>query len=441
MISKTMKLLTALLILVHSKSWSQTLPALNKEMRTDITDSLVSALLNNYVYPEKAKSMSFYIKSQLGKGAYDTLINPDHFANIVTNDVRSIYPDKHLIIRYDPGLEKRIMAFNNTNKIDSVDIKREQKQNFFFKKAEILPGNTGYIVFTNFADTNQWSRKTVRTAMQFVAYTDALILDLRNNFGGNATMAGEIISYFYNQPTFTGRAYNRITNTWTEQWADNKPAITTGIYMSMPLYILTSERTFSAAEGLAYNLQQIKKAIIIGDTTRGGAHATRSFALGHGFVGFIPFTRSENAITKTDWEDRGVIPDIAVNEDSALLKAQEQIYLEDLSKAKGDEEKNKFKWLINDLKTKTLKLVIPASALKQYTGQYEEFVFTLRKKELYCTNTHQKAKTDKLTPITTTLFKIDEQSQVEFIKDDKGKFSGIKLYWNDGWVDSIKKNK
>jgi len=122
--------------------------------------------------------------------------------------------------------------------------------------------------------------------------------------------------------------------------------------MSMPLYILTSERTFSAAEGLAYNLQQIKKAIIIGDTTRGGAHATRSFALGHGFVGFIPFTRTENAITKIDWEDRGVIPDIAVNEDSALLKAQEQIYLEDLSKAKGDEEKNKFKWLINDLKTK-----------------------------------------------------------------------------------------
>src|SRR6185295_3873423 len=168
-----------------------------------------------------------------------------------------------------------------------------------------------------------------------------------------------------------------ISNTWTEQWVDNKSSITTGIYLDMPLYILTSDRTFSAAEGLAYNLQQIKKSIIIGDTTRGGAHAARSFALGHGFVGFIPFTRSENAVTKTDWENTGVIPGIAINEDDALLKAQEQIYLQTMSIVKTDEEKRKMQWLLNDLKAKTSKLILPVDVLKQYTGQYEEFVFVL----------------------------------------------------------------
>jgi C-terminal processing protease CtpA/Prc len=175
--------------------------------------------------------------------------------------------------------------------------------------------------------------------MQFVANADAVIIDLRNNFGGRSEMANEIASYFFNKPQFTGRVFNRITNSWREDWVVNRPEVTNGLHLKMPVYILTSEQTFSAAEGLAYNLQHLLKAVVVGDTTRGGAHATRSFALGNGFVGFVPFSRIEHAITKTDLEGKGVVPTIAINEERALSKVQ----------AVADTvEGRKLQWLLND---------------------------------------------------------------------------------------------
>jgi retinol-binding protein 3 len=277
--------------------------------------------------------------------------------------------------------------------------------------------------------------------MQFVAYSDALILDLTNNFGGNGVMAKEVQSYFYNQRTLTGRRYNRLANTWTEEWIENNAKITKGLVLGMPLYILTSNRTYSAAEGLAYSLQHHKNATVVGDTTRGGAHLTRSFALGGGFVGFIPYSRTENAVTKTDWEGKGVIPTLAVSEDKALIKAQEQILAKRSSTTKSEEERRKINWLLNDLKAKTSDLIIPTSVLEQYTGQYEEFLFTIKDNQLYCINTHQKDSMNKLIPISNTLFRINGQSQVEFVRGKTGKFSSLKLLWEDGWVDIIKKTK
>ena len=229
-------------------------------------------------------------------------------------DIRSIYNDAHTRIEYDPQLEKEILQFLSSKeaavKLSEAGIAKAEKINFYFKKLEILPSNIGYIELTGFASPGLSSIKTIKAAMQFVAHTDALIIDLRNNFGGNGVTAGQIASYFFSTKTYTGRTYNRIENKWTEEFIENKKAITNGLVLNMPVYILTSNRTFSAAEGLAYTLQTLKNAVIIGDTTRGGAHLTRSFSLGNGFVGFIPFTRGENAVTNTDWESTGVIPGI-----------------------------------------------------------------------------------------------------------------------------------
>jgi retinol-binding protein 3 len=420
---------------------SQNNTKLDKPDRFAVVDSFYNALINYYVFPEKGKRMGDNLKNQLVKGAFDTITNPDKFANALVRAIRSVHPDQHISLRYDPQLEKSIRDFNKPPQPDRADLQKEREQNFFFRKAEILPGNIGYILFTNFADTNELSRKTVRAALQFVANSNALIIDLRNNFGGRMTIASEILGYFYNKPTLTGRGYNRLSNTWTETWVENKQEITGGLMLNMPVYLLTSERTFSAAEGLAYNLQQIKKATVVGDTTRGGAHLSRSFALGNGFVAFIPYSRGENIVTKTDWEGTGVIPSIPVDESNALIKAQELILQERLINVKENIDKQKIEWLLNDLKAKTTTLVIPLSLLQQYTGEFEEFSFIIKDNQLFCVNTHNKNKIDKLIPISETLFKIDVQSQVEFVKDSTGKFSSIKLLWDDGWADVIRKTK
>src|SRR5215217_857213 len=146
-----------------------------------VIDSTCNALLRNYVYPEKAQAMRDYIQRKHKKGGYDTILDGHQLANTLTKDLRTVQPDNHLTVRYDPDLENRIRKFVATLQKDKMELEKERKQNFFFRKAEILNGNIGYIVFTNFADTGELSRRTVRAAMQFVANTDALILDLRNN--------------------------------------------------------------------------------------------------------------------------------------------------------------------------------------------------------------------------------------------------------------------
>ncbi len=433
--------LTANLIIFFSTVYGQSLPKLNAQIKTALIDSLVKALGHYYVFPEKAKIASELIKDRFKNGAYDTITDANRMANVLMRDFRQVSPDKHLMIRFDPQLEKRVKIFNKTAVFDSSDYKKQQRQNFFFKQAAILPGNIGYINFTNFPDTGQLSRKIVRSAMQFVALSDALIIDLRNNFGGSGPMTGEINEYFFNKRTYTDRNYNRITDAWQENWVENHAKITDGIYLGMPIYILTSNRTFSAAEGLAYNLQQLRRAKIVGDTTSGGAHASRSFALGNGFVAFIPFSRTENVVTKTDWEGTGVIPNIAVNEKNALETVQEKIISLALSNTKDETENRKLQWLLNDLKTKSSSpIIVRDEVLKKYTGQFEEYVFTFKENQLYCLNTHQKkGEAVALIPISYALFKIDATTQVEFINNGEERPLTIKLYWDDGWVDSLKR--
>ena len=156
-------------------------------------------------------------------------------------------------------------------------------------------------------------------------------------------------------------------------------------------------------------------------------------------MAFIPFTRSENIVTKTDWEGTGVIPDISIKEENSLLKTQELIFKNKLSTASDTTDKSKTQWLLNDLYAQMEKPHLPEETVRKYTGTFEEFLFTVEGGELYCRNTHQKDKKEKLVAINDHLFKIDGQSQVEFIIDKDGAVNSIRLLWNDGWVDTIKK--
>lgn len=424
-----------------SESRAQEGPGITAGIVQELVDSLSRVLHRNYVYPDKAIEMVRALRQKHLRGGYKNIVHPRQLAEALTKDVRTFLNDRHLSVRFDPDLEKRIRVFEASLQKDDSDMEKERSQNFFFRKAEILKGNIGYIVFTNFADTNELSRKTVHAAFRFVANTDALILDLRNNFGGRAAMAKEIAGYFFDQPQRTGRSYNRIDNKWNEDWVGGQPEITKDVSLSMPLYILTSERTFSAAEGFAYNLKHLKNAIVIGDTTRGAAHTTRSFALGNGFVGFIPFTRGEHIVTNTDWEGTGVIPDIPIREELSLLKTQELILKNKLSVIRDTTESRKLQWLLNDLYASMVNISLPEEILTRYTGAFDEFLFTLEEGKLYCRNTHQQDKKDLLVAITDRLFKIDEQTQVEFIADGDHVVKSIRLFWDDGWVDTVKKSK
>lgn len=405
--------------------------------RTALVDSIRSALARYYVFPDTAKLMGGQLADRHRSGAYDFITARSALGNALTADIKSVYADAHLRIDYDP---EQARAMTDTTRRERRDnTARDRRNNYNFKHVQILPGNIGYLEFNQFADTSREARRTIRAAMQFVANTDALILDLRDNRGGSAAMSTEIASYFVNGRTKWSDTYNRLNDRWSEGWFENLPEITGGIYLGMPLTILTSRWTYSAAEGLAYGLKYGRGARIVGEPTAGGAHVLRRVALGGGFIGFIPYIRSANVVTKTDWEGSGVVPDVPTPAPDALLRAQEAILTERLPAASDSTARFAIQWAIDEARTAAHDVDIPARQLEEFVGQFEEYVFSVRNNRLYCVNTSRNRKTDRLVPISQTRFSIDHESHVEFIRDTSGKVNAARLYWSDGWTDPLKR--
>jgi retinol-binding protein 3 len=418
---------------------------INSEVKNKLVFNICTSLNRNYVYPEKAKAMVDFLKQQNQKGAYDSVKNEEDLANLITKDLRKVYADKHLRITYDPDLEKDILAFlaskNGAKKIALDDIEKDKKKNFHFRKVEILPSNIGYIELNGFAVPSQSTSQTIRAAFQFVANTDALIIDLRNNFGGNGKTAGEIIGYFFETKTYSGRTFNKIENKWTNEYIENKQKTTNRLLLNMPIFLLVSNRTFSAAEAFAYNLQNLKGVVVIGVATHGGAHVTRSFSLGNGFVGFIPYSRGENAITKTDWEGTGVIPNIEVTEENSLATAKTKILEAKLSEAKSDTEKRQIKYLINYYKSKSTKHTADSAKVSSFVGDYEYFEVRAKDNLLLFKDTKNHQEPIQATAISDTLFQIGDDYQIEFLMDDKGNCTAFKMFWDDGYEEMVLRNK
>jgi len=203
---------------------------------------------------------------------------------------------------------------------------REQRKrdltwmNHGFSKVERLRGNIGYLEFLNFMD-EELGADTVAAAMNFVNGTDALIIDMRNNGGGNPAMVALVCSYLFGpEPIHLNDLYWREGNRTDEFWT--RKELSGKRYLNKDVYVLTSKRTFSGAEEFTYNLKNLKRATIIGETTGGGAHPGGGFRISEHFGMFIPTGRAISPITKTNWEGTGVIPDISVPADQALLVAR-----------------------------------------------------------------------------------------------------------------------
>lgn len=414
-------------------------PPLTSEVRSAVIVSVRSALLTYYVFPDIGKSMAAHLEQQLHAGTYDATVDGKMLATAITRDIMTVHKDPHLRIAFDPEEAARIADTTPHETHDNLS--RDRKNNFNFRTARILPGNIGYLEFTQFAEANEESRRVVRAAMQFVANTDALILDLRENRGGSAEMGNEIASYFVNGRAHWSDSYNRSTDKWTEGWIENRPEITGGIQLAMPVTVLTSSWTFSAAEGLAYGLKYNRQARVVGEPSAGGAHVLRRIGLGDGFVAFIPYIRSANTVTKTDWEGTGVTPDISSDKPTALLRGQEAIFADRLAATKDSAKIGAINWAINEARAESLDVDVPVSLLDQYAGRFEEYAFSVKGNRLYSVNASRNNKTDKLTAITPTLFQLDQESQVEFVRDAGGSVNSIRLLWNDGFVDTIARAK
>jgi C-terminal processing protease CtpA/Prc len=189
-------------------------------------------------------------------------------------------------------------------------------RNFGFSKIERMKGNVGYLKFDGFMEPSSGAGDVAAGAMAFLAGTDALIIDLRENGGGSPAMVAFLCTYLFDKPVHLNDLYWRATGQ-TQQWW-TLPFVPGPRYVGKEVYLLTSSRTFSAAEEFTYNLKTQKRATLVGETTGGGANPGGVERLTDHFAAFVPGGRAINPITGTNWEGTGIAPDIQAPADQAL---------------------------------------------------------------------------------------------------------------------------
>ena len=289
--------------------------------RTQVVDTILKRLNDSYVFPDIAKKMEASIHERVTKKEYDQITSAKQFATTLTNDLQAVSHDKHLRVRYS----YEAVPERGPRQEPTAEEREQRKRdltwmNHGFSKVERLRGNVGYLEFLNFMD-EELGADTVAAAMNFVNGTDALIIDMRNNGGGNPAMVALVCSYLFGpEPVHLNDLYWREGNRTDEFWT--RKELSGKRYLNKDVYVLTSKRTFSGAEEFTYNLKNLKRATIIGETTGGGAHPGGGFRISEHFGMFIPTGRAISPITKTNWEGTGVTPDISVPADQALLVAR-----------------------------------------------------------------------------------------------------------------------
>jgi hypothetical protein len=308
----------------------------------EIVTTALTLLRANYVFPELAEQAAAAVEARLEAGEYDDL-DEITLTELLTTHLQEVCDDKHLRVRLGggpmrhgpggpggpgpggpgPGAPGPKQPHHLTNGDEPGDHetrrlamrKMGRMDNFGIRRVERLDGNVGYLDVRRIPIPAN-AGPAITAAMELVAGTHALIIDLRHNGGGAPEGVVYWCSYLFEEhPTHLNDIFHADTGETRQFWA--LPYVPGTRYVDRPVYVLTSSHTFSGGEDFAYTLQALGRAEVIGETTGGGAHPTRPFPISPAVHIGIPFARSINPVTGTNWQGTGVVPDVAVPAEQA----------------------------------------------------------------------------------------------------------------------------
>lgn len=284
---------------------------------------VAKVLEERYAREDVAKRYATTLRERLATGAYAGLTNGEELARRLTADLQAVQSDRHLRVRFSPEvLPPQDREWQPSPQEAERDRRRELKANVGFEKVEVLPGNIGYLSFSYFGDPGLGAPK-LAAAMQFLADTDALVVDLRRNSGAtHPGLMDLLVRYLVRDAeVVTGEV----------QWRGSPPEFMTKPeklpvsgerYLDQPVFLLTSGGTFSGAEGFAYNLQAMRRATVVGQRTGGAANPGGELRVNDHFAVWVPFGFVVHPLTRTNWEGVGVLPDIKCRPAEALEHAR-----------------------------------------------------------------------------------------------------------------------
>ena len=287
--------------------------ALDPDRRAEVVDRVLRAVEQRHVDPAVGARIAAALRDRLAAGAYGDAGGRDLAARL-TADLRAAGDDPLLeVVFRGPASDGRERG--------PADPAAAAHANYGFERAQLLPPNVGHVVVRGLHPAEvPPAAQAAAAAMTFVTHASALILDLRENAGGAPSMATFLASFLFDEPvhlnTIAGRPGAPEHQNWTY-------AQVPGPRYARPVYVLTSARTFGAAEGLAYHLQARERAMVIGGRTRGSGGLVEATRVDPEFEVLVTTGRSVNPVTGTSWDGTGVVPDLEVAPDDALRAAHQ----------------------------------------------------------------------------------------------------------------------
>ncbi len=419
-----------------------TLPPMNAATRAAVVDSITSVIDSIYVLGEPASRIVAELRRASAAGEYDQYTDPAEFADRLYEDCQRVNHDGHFRIFALPPLDPEVASAGRIESPEDVELRERfyKSINYGFKKAEILPGGIGYLRFDGFSSGDD-AFMAAEAAMNFISNSSAIILDLRNNGGGSASMIRFICGYLFGEEThlinWDIRAEKKTVQSYSADFVPGRRST------EQPVYVLTSERTFSAAEEFTFDLKNLERAVVVGDTTGGGGHTVAGYSFA--FDGFrmgirVPYGRAYNPLNNEGWEGIGVIPDIPVPSDKALDAAQADALRKLVEMEQNPRARTSYEWSLFEIESRLNPVTLTGREMKRFTGTFGPRRVFMEDGKLY----YQREKGPKyeLVPMGKDIFRVGDLDyfRLTFGYDDRGKVVKAVGLYNDGRTDENEKS-
>jgi retinol-binding protein 3 len=400
-----------------------------------IAASAIDRIEDVYVIEEKAHEIARTLRMQLEAGEFD-IADPNRFAVKFNAAMRETSGDLHMSFRTDPEQYEVLL----TGSADRHEPSPEQiayygnqarLANYGYRMVQVLPGNIGYLNLTGFWDGIEGEAKT-RAAMTVLYGTDAIIIDVRENGGGSGEAVRLLQSYFFDEPTHVLTFHNRFQGIEDKSMTAEPPA-SHGLF-NVPLYILTSRGTGSAAEDFSYIMKVHEKATLIGDVTAGAGHTVAFFPVDPGFVIGVSDGRPVSPVTNDGWEGVGVKPDLEVPSHLALDEAYEKALGTLKSEAPDGTSTQIWDWALVGIEGKTNPPTFSSRELRAMAGSYGPRTIAREGSKLFYSRDGRP--NVELIPLTKTIFQHAQSSsfRVKFVWEGN-KVVAIEAMFDTGRVD------
>lgn len=290
--------------------------------RTTTINGVITLMARYYVFPKQAAQVAQYLGGNDQRAVFDGITSAEKLAGALTDSLQRVTGDEHLEVRY---FEKPIAQLppgqDQTAEEQAEEESTQKRLNYGFQTVSRLKSNIGYIDVRAFGRP-RFAAAKIAAAITLLSDTRALIIDLRKCGGGDPEMVMLFASYLFDKPTHLNDIYWRDEKRLERRWTQADVA---GVRYggTRNVYVLTGGDTFSACEDFAYALKSNGRATIVGTPTQGGgAHPGSPRRINAHFMMFVPTGRAINPVTHTNWQQTGVLPDLATSESNALDAAQ-----------------------------------------------------------------------------------------------------------------------